>query len=199
MKKSLSLFIVTIFFMTCTFSQEEKIKAFSIIDAGVEFQVYPTGYMPAIKIATNISKKDALNFRLGMNIFDHQDFPMQNGINNHISEIGYGFGFSIGYKHYFWKNVKNLFVGIRSDVWFNTVHWKKTAVNFPNIGTSNIIVVQPTFEAGWLFEIGKNKNFIITPEIAFGYEWNAVVNGEQTGYGAILLGGITAGYRFNKN
>jgi len=186
------IIILSFFIIANTQAQENKIKAFSIIDVSAEMQVYPTGLIPGIRFDANLSKKDALNFRLAMNIFDHRDLPMKAGINNHTSETGFGYGFSLGYRHYFWNNVKNLFVGARSDLWVNKVDWQKTN----NIkGVSNIIVIQPTIEAGWLFEIGKTKNFIVTPSIGFGYEWNALVNGEQTGYGMILLAGVSIGYR----
>jgi len=202
MKKIITLSIAS-FLILMTYSQD-KIKAFSIIDIGMEFQIYPTGLLPGFRAETNLSNKDALNFRLGMNLFDHKDLPMKAGINDHISEKGNAYGLSIGYRHYFWNNVKNLFIGVRSDLWFNKVNWEKYHPNksFPRPiikGVSNIIVIQPTIEVGWLFDLGKNKNIFISPEIAFGYEWNALVSGEQTGYGLILLGGISAGYRFNKN
>ena len=199
--KNIFLLLFVCFFSLESFSQD-KIKAFSINDFGAEFQIYPTGLIPSLRAETNLSNKDALNFRIGMNLFDHKDFPKKAGINNHISEKGYGYGFSFGYRHYFWNNVKNLFVGVRSDLWFNKVDWKENEMKVPPTpikGTSNIIVLQPTIETGWLFELGKNKNIFLSPEIAFGYEYNAVVKGAQTGYGFIFLGGISAGYRFNNN
>lgn len=205
MKNPSLIIVVMIFVSLQSFSQIEKIKAFSIIDVGTEFQVYPTGVIYGARVETNISNKDALKFMLGGNSFDHKDFPKQAGINDHISEIGDGLGFSLGYKHYFWRNVKNLFVGFNTDVWFSSVNWDRGHKlmgcygSTPATGVSNIVVIQPTIEAGWLFEIGKRKNLILTPKIAFGYEWNMITSGEQTGFGMILLGGLSASYRFNKN
>ena len=213
MKKVILSFFLAIL-SVMLFSQETNKNSFTIIDLGIEFQIYPTGIMPGLRIETNLSQKDAINLRIGMNFFDHKDFPKKAGINKHDSEIGYGYGFSLGYRHYFWKGLKNLYFGVRSDLWFNKVYWSKKNPDFyycdssqpclqyvpnPTIkGESNIVVLQPTIEAGWLFEMGKNKNIFIAPDIAFGYEWNAIVKGEQTGYGFIFLAGISAGYRFNK-
>ncbi len=210
--KKVILFVILAFVSVMVFSQEKNNHSLKIIDVGIEFQIYPTGIMPGLKVETNLSQKDAINLRIGMNLFNHKDFPKKAGINKHDSEIGYGYGFSLGYRHYFWKNVRNLFLGIRSDLWFNRVQWVKENPEYYNCtgtcifyapeptikGISNIVVLQPTIEAGWLFEIGKNKDFFIAPDIAFGYEWNAIVKGEQTGNGFIFLGGISAGYRFNK-
>ncbi len=59
--------------------------------------------------------------------------------------------------------------------------------------TSNITVIQPTIELGYLI---KKEFSHITPTIAFGYEWNVKTNGEPTGEGAILLLRIQIGKRF---
>jgi len=181
---------------TISFAQEEKIKAFSVVDSGIEFQIYPTGYLTGFRLETNLSNKEALNFRLGMNVFNHKDLPKRAGINDHISETGSGYGFSLGYRRYFRQTVKNFFLGVRTDLWFNKVTWKKETIITKNEGVTNIVVLQPTIETGWLFELGKNKNVTLSPNMAFGYEWNIYKDNEQTGNGFIILGGLSLGYRF---
>jgi len=195
------IILVSLVFISNTFVAQEKIKPFSILDVGLEFQAYPTGYIPGIRIETNLNENSTIDFRLGKNIFDHKDFPKQAGINNHDSEIGSGYGVSIGYKRYLNQNFQKMFVGLRSDVWFNSVDWTVNISNCPTCnseikGHSDIVVIQPTVEVGYLFFIGKNERLFFVPEMALGYEWNAVVSGEQTGFGFILLGGINLGYRF---
>ena len=155
MKNTILILLASLIFLH-SYSQEE-IKAFRIIEVGLEFQIYPTGYMPSLKIETNVSKKDAVNFRVGFNIFDHKDYPKQAKINDHTSEIGMGYGFSVGYKRYLLDNNKKLYAGIRTDIWFNKVNWIKPAPNKPLPrptieGVTNIIVVQPTMQVGWLFD-----------------------------------------------
>lgn len=181
---------------------QDEIKPFSTFDIGIEFQAYPTGIMPGLRLETNVSSRSTIHLRLGQNIFDHKDFPKQAGINNHDSETGSGLGFSLGYKRYLKEDLSKLFVGVRTDFWFNQVDW--SASEFTNCmscdpvvitGRTDILVVQPTLEAGWLFLLGEKQHFFVTPEVAVGYEWNAVVNGQQTGYGVIALAGVHFGLR----
>ncbi len=194
-----SLFIIVL--CNLSFSQDTH-QPLSVWDAGLEFQVYPTGIMPSLRFETNLSSRSAIHLRLGKNIFDHQDFPKQAGINNHDSETGSGYGFSVGYKRYLKEDLSKLFVGIRSDLWFNTVDWTivdnqpcQGCISTLVEGQTNILVVQPTLEAGWLFLLGDNEKVFVTPEVAAGYEWNAIVNGAQTGYGFIALVGLHVGLR----
>lgn len=181
---------------------QEETKRFSTFDLGIEFQVYPTGIMPGLRFETNLNARSTATLRLGLNIFDHKDFPKQAGINMHDSETGSGPGFSLGYKRYFRKSLTGLYLGLRNDIWFNKVDWSTTyeCINcepITTIGETKIIVVQPTIETGWLFLLGKKQRFLITPELAFGYEWNVKVEGDPTGYGFILLAGARLGMRLH--
>ena len=58
-------------------------------------------------------------------------------------------------------------------------------------GTTNIVVIQPTAMAGYLFLL--NEKWVITPTLAFGFEVNVVEDGEEVGEGAIGLWGINLG------
>ncbi|MEZ4849699.1 MAG: hypothetical protein R3B93_14010 [Bacteroidia bacterium] len=104
--------------------------------------------------------------------------------------MGGGFGGSTRHRHYF-GDYEAFFLGARNDLWFNTVNWTMNpgAAN-ESTGTTEIIVVQPTAEAGYLFNF--SDKWSLAPSIGFGFEVNAVSNGEDVGQGAILLLGISA-------
>ena len=122
--------------------------------------------------------------RLGYQFIDHQDFGVQE------DEVGTGYGFTLGYKRYFKDNHEGLHAGIKSDMWFNSIDWETANVT----GTSDIIVVQPTAEIGYLFSIG--QTFTFTPSVAFGREINVQTKGAEVGHGFILLVGLNFGKRF---
>ncbi len=157
-------------------------------DISFEFQAYPTGLIPGLRIAKAFGDKNAVHLRLGANIFDHRDLGVQD------EEQGKGLGFSIGYKRYLKNDHQGWSLGIRNDLWFNTVEW----IDYIDLaddltGTTKITVVQPTLELGYLLKFG--KSWIFTPAVAFGYEVNVKTEGEPTGEGAILLLGISIGKR----
>lgn len=181
MTKPLFLYLLLLVLPICTIAQP--------LDLSFEFQAYPTGLIPGIQIEKGFGEKDALHLRLGYQYIRHGDFGV------HEDERGDGYGFSLGYKHYLKENFTGWFWGLRNDLWWNTLDWKD------NIGTSNeiggtteIVVVQPTAMAGYLFELGETGFF--TPSIAFGFEVNVQTEGEETGQGAILLLGFEIGKRF---
>ena len=151
---------------------------------GAEFQVYPTGILPGLRLELPVSNHDGLHLRLGYNAFNHRDLGVQD------REVGGGFGGTLGYRHYF-GDYEAFFLGARNDLWFNTVNWtmNQGAAN-ESTGTTEIIVVQPTAEAGYLFNF--SDKWSLAPSIGFGFEVNAVSNGEDVGQGAILLLGISA-------
>ena len=82
----------------------------------LELQAYPTGFIPGIRIETQLNQKTKAHLRLGMNIFNHRDLGVQD------EESGHGFGFTLGAARTL-KNPK-FELGIRNDVWFNRVNWR---------------------------------------------------------------------------
>jgi hypothetical protein len=158
------------------------------LDIGFEFQAYPTGLIPGLRIEKGFAEKNAVHLRLGYNLIDHRD------LGPHQDETGNGYGFTIGYKRYLKADFKGWSLGIRNDIWFNTIDWKEN-IDTPQetAGITKITVVQPTAELSYLFEFG--NSWIITPSIGFGYEVNVKTEGEPTGEGAILLLGFTIGKR----
>ena len=159
------------------------------LDLSFEFQAYPTGLIPGIQIEKGFGAKDAVHLRLGYQHIRHGDWGVQE------DERGNGYGFSLGYKHYLKEGFAGWFWGLRNDFWWNTLDWKNNIGELNEIGgTSEIIVIQPTAMAGYLFELGKTGFF--TPTIAFGFEVNVETEGEEMGQGAILLLGFEIGKRF---
>ena len=120
----------------------------------------------------------ALYTRIGINVFDHRDLGVQ------AEETGSGYGLSLGYKRYFNDHQDAWRLGIKNDIWFNSVDWENDA---SSMGTTDIVVVQPTVEVSYVFNKGA---FMIVPSLAFGLEWNVKTDGEPTGEGPIGLLGV---------
>lgn len=156
---------------------------------GFEFQVYPTGIMPGLRGDFALSSRDALNIRVGANLFNHRDMGVQD------RETGSGFGGTIGYRRYFSDQLSDLFLGIRNDIWRNTVNWTdQPDTPQETTGTTKIVVIQPTLEAGYMF-LTANGKLGIAPALGFGYEVNVVSEGRDVGQGPILLLGVSFNLR----
>lgn len=167
-------------------AQEDQRAAYW--DFGLEAQQYPTGYLLGLRAERVFGGHHGLSIRLGYNGFDHQDFGVQE------SEIGGGFGGTVGYRYYFRSDYTGFFLGARTDLWQNDVDWKNNIGEAEEMtGRSEIWVLQPTAIAGYLFLI-KNK-WIISPTLAFGAEINVKTTGAPAGEGAILLWGLNLAYR----
>ncbi len=154
-----------------------------------ELQAYPTGLISGIRVE-GAKGQNAGHLRLGFNWMRHGD------AGKHEDERGIGLGLTLGYKRYLLHDLKGLFAGIRSDVWFNEMRWKDN-IGLPNelSGKTELVVLQPTLEAGWLFEL--SPKWVFAPSLAFGYEVNLATEGSPTGEGPILLAGVQVGYRWN--
>jgi hypothetical protein len=164
-----------------------SVLSFGQTDFSFEFQAYPAGLIPGLRIEKSFKEHYAFHLRLGYNWIRHQDFGEQD------DERGDGLGFTLGYKRYFKQGHQGFFVGARSDLWFSELDWKNN-IGTPaeTFGTSNIIVLQPTLEGGYAFV---KNNFVFSPTVAFGFEFNVKTEGEPMGEGPILLLGINLGYR----
>ncbi|MEM9920166.1 MAG: hypothetical protein AAF990_18865 [Bacteroidota bacterium] len=157
---------------------------------GIEFQAYPTGIMPGLRFDLGLGAQSSVNLRLGLNILDHRDLGVQD------DENGIGFGGSLGYRYHMSSNKAKWFGGIRADLWFNEVDWEDESGRDEALkGTTNIIVFQPTVEAGYIFSLG-DKGWYFTPNLSFGFEINVKTDGEEVGEGAVLLVGFSFGKRF---
>lgn len=160
-----------------------------IFDLGFEFQAYPTGLIPGLRLESGFGTQHAVHLRLGYNWLRHQGYGV------HEDERGDGLGFTLGYKYYFQPGFQRWFLGVKNDLWWNEVDWKdKIGQSSELNGTTHITVVQPTLEGGLHLAVG--DSWFFAPSLAFGFEINVVTEGEPTGEGPIVLLGFTFGRRW---
>jgi len=184
--------IALLFFFISTFlGSANAQQPSSVFDLNFEFQAYPTGLIPGIRLEKGFADRHALHLRLGYNWIRHRD------LGEHDDERGDGYGFTLGYKYHLRDGFEGWFMGLRNDIWFNALYWEDYNDNDVVIdsGTSDIIVVQPTAEAGYTFLLG-DGGWTFTPNIGFGFEVNVKTDGSDVGQGAILLLGVKIGPRF---
>ena len=153
----------------------------------IEFQAYPTGIIPGIRVENKVNDKTDVHLRIGVNIFDHRDLGV------HMLESGKGIGFTLGVARYLPSSKFSL--GLKNDLWFNKVNWYDWTVSGRSEGETKITVLQPTAEIAYLIN---TKRLSVRPSLAFGLEWNVITNGEPTGEGPIILVGIIIGKRKNQ-
>jgi len=153
-----------------------------------EFQAYPTGLIPGFRADYHIGQHQSFHVRAGYNRVRHG----ANGVQD--DERGDGFGGTLGYRYYFLEGWTRWFLGARTDVWRTTLDWqeKDENGNIQSEGTSKLVVLQPTAEAGYRFSLGAGPWFI-APTAAFGVEINVKTEGAPTGEGLILLLGFSIG------
>ena len=159
---------------------------------GVEIQAYPTGFLYGLRFDATLGAKSSGNIRLGYNMARHRDLGV------HEDERGGGWGGTLGYRYHLTSTKEKWFGGIRADVWFNKMDWKDNIGTADEVsGSTDIVVLQPTLEAGYTFLLG-NAGWYVSPALAFGFEVNVVSDGEDVGQGAILLLGFSLGKRFGQ-
>ena len=158
------------------------------ISTGVEIQWYPAGYQFMVTGEYGIGEAHAIQARLGYNLTRRKDFSPYNDLEN-----GGGFGGTLGYRYYFGEEKNGLYLGARTDIWALTIDWED-ADQLPNVGTTNITVLQPTGEIGYIYAFEESP-LAIGINVAGGYEVNVVTKGEAVGEGAIGLLGIIMRYR----
>ncbi len=177
-----SVLISIVFVVLSLFSTDSKAQYTDLL---FEFQAYPTGLIPGLRLEKSISSKDAFLLRVGYQWIRHRDLGV------HDDERGTGYGFTVGYKRYFNETYTKWHWALKTDVWRNTLDWEDLE-NQAVIasGLTKIWVLQPTIEAGYTMRKG---NLMFSPNVAFGLEWNVKTDGAPTGEGPILLIGFTAG------
>ena len=157
---------------------------------GLEVQAYPTGIIPGLRIQKAINEKGMLHLRGGYNLVDHRD------LGEHEDETGGGFGGTVGYDHFIQTDYSGWFFGPRVGLWFNSIDWKDNIGEANELrGTSDIIVLQPTLEAGYRFQLGSGDIYL-APTAAIGMEINVKTDGEDVGQGAIFLIGVLLSKQF---
>jgi hypothetical protein len=166
-------------------------KNASLYGLGIETQWYPAGYQLMLAGEYGFTEAHAIEAKLGYNLARRQDFSPYNDLEN-----GGGFGATLGYRYYFGDSNNGLYLGARTDLWALTIDWEDAA-QIPNAGTTDIIVLQPTAEIGYLYTFEASP-IAVGVNAAAGYEINVVTKGEAVGEGAIGLLGVRFRYRFSK-
>lgn len=183
----LSSLVFVLSLTLCSHAQTGVYRPWAI---GVEAQVYPTGVIPGVRVQKAINDKGMLHIRGGYNLVDHRD------LGEHEDESGGGFGGTIGYDHFVQTDYYGWFFGPRVGLWFNSIDWKDNIGEANELtGTSDIIVLQPTLEAGYRFQLGAG-DFYLAPTVALGMEINVKTEGEEVGQGAVFLLGVLFSWQF---
>lgn len=178
---ALSIIIFCLFTISSTAQQEET--SLPKYEIGLEVQAYPTGIIPGFRFEKFLSSKSSINLRLGYQLIDHRD------LGKNENETGWGYGPSFAYRRFFNSIDKGLSLALRTDIWFNQIDWEDNN----QTGTTDLKIIQPTLMAEYVIN-GQSK-LVISPSLAFGWEWNVVTDGQPTGEGAIILVGCTFGFR----
>jgi hypothetical protein len=172
-------------FSSVTIAQKIKIPRLNL---GAEIQWYPAGLIYGARADLYLGKNTNWNFRIAYNDIDRRDFSTLND-----TEVGGGFGASLGYRYYFGKR-KGLFLGGRADVWNLTIDWTDASNPLTmQSGSTDITVFQPTFEVGYQFVV--KKHWTIAPAFTNGYELNVITKGDAVMSSFIMLIGVNVGYK----
>lgn len=154
---------------------------------GVEVQAYPAGVIPGLHAEWRLSERSVLTARLAANVTDRRDWGEQD------DEEGDGFGGGVGYRYFFGDDLDGWLVGARVDLWDLEIDWRDD--NPAAEGTTDLIVLQPTVEAGYAWRLPDSR-WRIDATVSLGAEINVDEDGRDVGEGAIVLGGLTATYGF---
>lgn len=153
------------------------------VSAGPEVQLYPAGLIIGAHVQHPITARDSFTWRVAGNFTERGDY------GEHDDESGAGYGAGIGWRHIIPDGGPGdgWVLGARLDVWDLEVDWKDR--NPTRRGTTDTLVIQPTIEGGYRFDLGSGWRAQLTS--AIGAEINTDVQGEDIGEGAILLVGLT--------
>jgi hypothetical protein len=174
-----NILIITLVILTLIPSQSSAQKS---IDFGFEQNVYPAGIISGLVVESRLGDHGAINFRIAANIARRKGF---SGLND--DERGWGPGASIGYRYYLKQGQSGFFAGLRSDIWFMRIDWIDKSEKVPN-GVTNITVIQPTLELGYMFALKGGWN--LSAALTNGLEINVVTKGQEVGQGFITQGAL---------
>lgn len=189
MSQRIKLVLVLIFSCFSFVSKSQEITPLAsgysgFVNYGIEFQWYPAGIMPTIEADYAIGSHMTIMGRIGMNIADRQDFSP-----HHDHEEGNGPGGSLGVRYYLKPGeFGKFYAGLRSDIWSMTINWTN---NGPPVekGSSDILIVQPTLELGYLHRFGDSP-WKAGLSLTNGFEINVKTEGEEVAQGLITLVGV---------
>ncbi len=156
---------------------------------GSELRAYPAGVIPAVYGELPLSSHELATLELAANLTDREDF------GKHDEEEGDGFGGGVGYRHFFGEELGGWFMGARVDLWSLEIDWRdKLGTPKKRRGSTDILVLQPTFEVGYGFLLDRRVRLNVFG--AAGAEINVSTHGEHVGEGAIGLLGLSLVFGF---
>lgn len=176
------LFLVLASLPACKASMDLEILTDPESRIGAEVQAYPAGVIPGVRWEWPRSDRDVWFGRFAYNFADRGDF------GEHDDESGGGFGLGAGWRR--WQDDQKLgwHYGARLDFWDLDIDWRDNAPTTRQ-GATNVLVVQPTIEGGYSWNVRKGGRLDLT--LGLGAELNVSTDGEDVGEGAILLLGIS--------
>jgi hypothetical protein len=152
----------------------------------LEIQAYPTGVIPGVRYEWQTTEWDVVFARLAYNFTERSDF------GEHDDESGGGPGLGFGWRHWKDRMAEGWHYGARLDIWDLNIDWED---NGPPVrtGETDIIVVQPSLEAGYSWLKPGGARLDVTAGL--GGEFNVDTDGEDVGEGVIALIGLTWAFR----
>ncbi len=150
--------------------------------AGFEVQAYPAGVIYGAHGQIAIDTAEVLTVRAAVNDTDRQDF------GEFDDEQGEGIGGGVGYRRYLGGFYDGWMWGARVDLWDLEIDWREDG---GATGTTDVLVLQPTVEAGYTWWLDELRTWRLTLSAAVGAEINIDTDGEDVGEGAIGLLGVT--------
>ena len=186
--KLLVLFFIFCITSTLSFSQNIKNHKSKHNSAfGVSAQVYPSGIIPTINFEYHLTENTSLQYRLGVNIIDRQDYSNEND-----EEKGLGFGGSFGYRYHVLFPKGEFIVGANLDLWSTWIDWKNNSNLIQTSGNTHTLVLQPWLEVGYFFKLKNTSKIGFTG--GFGREINIITNGKDVAQG--WIGSLSVQYYF---
>ncbi len=148
------------------------------LDAGLELQCYPAGFIPTLTANFFAVNNVALRVRLGGN------FANRTGLSPYNQyERAKGYGGSAGLVTYFPYKHGHFTTGITTDVWRMWTNWQNDqGTPTASSGTTYTFVLQPWADAGYLYQL-KNTRTNLGLTLGFGKEINVVTKGKPVGQG----------------
>ena len=164
----------------------EAREVVDVLAVGIELQAYPAGLITGLHAEHALNERDVISARLAWNATDRGDF------GKHDDECGGGPGGGLGWRRFLGVGRRGWLFGGRVDLWALEIDWKDGPPASTE-GTSDVLVLQPSLEAGYRWRLGDSRwRFDLTG--SFGLEINIDTHGEDVGQGAIGLLGVTLVY-----
>lgn len=194
--KAFKTFVLLFFITSSAFGQGEIILNYGLspdikiprLNLGAEIQYSSTGWIYGARADLYMGKHTNWNFRLAYKDVDRKDFSEYN-----LTEVGGGFGASLGYRYYLGKR-KGLFLGGRADFWQLDIDWTDKDNNGnKTMGTTATSVFQPTVEVGYQFVI--DRHWTVALAFTNGFEVNVATDGKRVEDGFVTLFGVNVGYK----